>query len=154
MSEIDTEFPAIDARVKQVAELLPFPVELDADMGGTFALQIDLGRRGGIDDPPDTAGIDPDDPNARWWVDIEGGIRTHISNLTLDADPRDVATWITDTARTENSPAAATSTATSRVAALVNASYPTNAAATLTPHPGSSEVLRQAERPRESGRER
>jgi hypothetical protein len=63
---------AVDAHVQQVAVLLPFPVQLDADMGGTFTLQIDLGRRGGVDDPHDTAGIDPDEP--RWWVDVEGGV--------------------------------------------------------------------------------
>jgi hypothetical protein len=150
MSEIDT----IDATVKQVAELLPFPVELDADMGGTFTLQIHLGRRGGLDDPPDTAGIDPDDPNARWWVDIEGGTRTHISDLGLDADPRDVATWIGETARTENSPAAAPIASTGRVAALVSASYPTGAEAALAPQPGRPGSPREAPRPRESRHER
>lgn len=53
----------VDEHTQQVAALLPFPVELDADMGGTWALHIDLGRRGGADDPPDTAGVDPDPDN-------------------------------------------------------------------------------------------
>ncbi|WP_374008492.1 hypothetical protein [Leifsonia sp. LS-T14] len=79
-------------------------MQLDADMGGTFVLQIDLGRRGGVDDPHDTAGIDPDDP--RWWVDIEGGERTFISDLGLDANPQAVADWIATTAHQQQCPAA------------------------------------------------
>ena len=66
-----------DQRVTDVARTLPFPVELLADLGGNLTLQINLGRRGSEDDPPDTAGIDPDDPDARWWVDIEIG-RAHV----------------------------------------------------------------------------
>jgi hypothetical protein len=100
----EQEQRAVDEHVKRVAELLPFPVELTADMGGTFALQIDLGTRGGRDDPPDTAGIDATD--SRWWVDIEGGARSIISELDLDAPPQRVADWITTTARAENCPAA------------------------------------------------
>lgn len=104
MTEPQPTVHPIDARVQQVAALLPFPVQLDADMGGTFVLQIDLGRRGGVDDPHDTAGIDPDDP--RWWVDIEGGERTYISELGLDADPQAVADWIATTAHQQQCPAA------------------------------------------------
>ena len=85
---------AVDELVKQVAALLPFPVQLTADMGGTFALQIDLGNRGGQDDPHDTAGIDPDEPAPRWWVDIEGGTKTYVSNLGLATDPATAAAWI------------------------------------------------------------
>lgn len=47
MTGYQTTVPAVDAHVQRVAAVLPFPVELDADMGGTFALQIDLGQRGG-----------------------------------------------------------------------------------------------------------
>ena len=61
MTEEQPSYETVDAHVKQVAALLPFPVELDADMGGAFVLQIDLGQRGGVDDPHDTAGIDHDD---------------------------------------------------------------------------------------------
>jgi len=104
MIEPQPPVSTVDAHVERVAALLPFPVQLDADMGGTFALQIDLGRRGGVDDPHDTAGIDPDDP--RWWVDIEGGERTYISDLGLDAEPQAVADWITTTAQQQQCPAA------------------------------------------------
>ena len=100
----EQEQRAVDEHVKRVAELLPFPVELTADMGGTFALQIDLGTRGGRDDPPDTAGIDAKD--SRWWVDIQGGERSIISELGLNDPPQRVADWITTTARAENCPAA------------------------------------------------
>ena len=100
----EQEQRAVDEHVKRVAELLPFPVELTADMGGTFALQIDLGTRGGPDDPPDTAGIDAKD--SRWWVDIQGGERSIISELGLNDPPQRVADWITTTARAENCPAA------------------------------------------------
>lgn len=57
-----------------------------------------------MDDPHDTAGIDPDDP--RWWVDIEGGERTYISDLGLDTDPQAVADWIATTAQQQQCPAA------------------------------------------------
>jgi hypothetical protein len=103
----EQERQPVDEHVKRVAELLPFPVETTADMGGTFALQIDLGTRGGRDDPPDTAGIDPDDKNGpHWWVDIQGGERSVISELGLDTPPQRVANWIAATARAEGCPAA------------------------------------------------
>lgn len=107
----------INEHVRDVAEHLPFPVELDADMGGTFTLQIDLGRRGRTDDPRDTAGIDPE-PDSRWWLDIEGGMKTHISQFGVDANPADVAS----TARAEGCPAAV---AAARTSAIRHASYPT-----------------------------
>lgn len=125
MTESDTPTAALDAHVKQVAALLPFPVELDADMGGTFALQIDLGQRGGVDDPHDTAGIDPDDP--QWWIDIEGGRKTFVSDFGLDADPVAVASWIAHTAREEDCPAALY-VAEQRVRSIVSASFSTEAA--------------------------
>lgn len=118
------EEPTVDTineRVREVADHLPFPVELDADMGGTFALQIDLGRRGQTDDPRDTAGIDPE-VDSRWWLDIEGGMKTHISHFGIDASPAEVAAWVADTARTEGSPAAVTA---ARTSAIHRASYPT-----------------------------
>ena len=97
---------SVGEHVKQVAALLPFEVKLDADMGGTFTLQIDLGTRGGVDDPPDTAGIDPDDlSEPQWWVDIEGGRRTFISNLGLDSRLSSIAAWVADTAQAEGCPA-------------------------------------------------
>lgn len=96
----------IDQRVTDVARTLPFPVELLADLGGNFTLQINLGRRGIEDDPPDTAGIDPDDPDARWWVDIEGGTDTVISPYGLDTPTPTVAAWIARQARTHRCPAA------------------------------------------------
>lgn len=104
MTEPDPTTAAINAHVTQVAALLPFPVELDADMGGTFALQIDLGQRGGVDDPHDTAGIDPDNP--RWWIDIEGGRKTYFLDLGLDDDLATIASWIGHVARQERCPAA------------------------------------------------
>lgn len=123
MTEPQVTVAAVDAHVQRVAALLPFPVELDADMGGTFALQIDLGQRGGADDPHDTAGIDPDDP--RWWVDIDGGERTYVSNFGIDADPAAVASWIARTAREERCPAAGGPE--HRVRAIVSASFPVGA---------------------------
>ncbi|NYF16499.1 hypothetical protein HDC37_001324 [Microbacterium sp. AK009] len=121
MTESDTPTSTINAHVEQVAALLPFPVELDADMGGTFALQIDLGQRGGVDDPHDTAGIDPDNP--RWWIDIEGGEKTLISDYGLDEDPASVASWIARVAREECCPAAV-SGSEQRVRSIVSASFP------------------------------
>jgi hypothetical protein len=97
---------ATDAAVRAVAALLPFAVQLDADMGYTGALFIDLGRRGGPNDPPDTAGIDSEVQPSVWTFDIEGGRETIESALRLDADPADVAVWVTDQARRAQSPAA------------------------------------------------
>lgn len=94
----------VDELVTQVAARLPFPVELIADMGGTFVLQIDLGTRGGTDDPPDTAGIDG--PDSVWWLDVEGGSRTVVSVLGFGTGAEVVAEWIATTARTEGCPAA------------------------------------------------
>lgn len=98
------ESTPLAASVRAVARKLPFPVRLDADMGGTFQLQIDLGRRGGPDDPHDTAGID--DADGTWWIDIEGGSKSIISTYTIDTPAPIVADWIAHTARAEGSPAA------------------------------------------------
>lgn len=96
----------LDDQVRRVAAHLPFPFTLEADMGGTFTVQLELGRRGGPDDPPDRAGIDPGAGEV-WWFDVEGGRETILSTFSADADPTDVAWWITDEARRAGSPAAA-----------------------------------------------
>ena len=96
----------IDQRVTDVARALPFPVELLTDLGGNLTLQINLGRRGQEDDPTDTAGIDPDDPHARWWVDIEGGTKTLISPHGIDTPTKTVAAWVARQARAQRCPAA------------------------------------------------
>lgn len=95
----------LDDLVRAVAARLPFPVELDADMGYTGALFIDLGRRGGVDDPPDTASIDVEVEPTVWMFDIEGGRETVSSTLGPDADPGDVAEWVTQQAHAAGSPA-------------------------------------------------
>ena len=103
----DESIEEVDAIVREVASRLEFDVKLDADMGGTFVLQIDLGCRSEADDPHDRAGIDPEDSTLpRWWVDIDGGSRTILSPHGLDSDPADVARWITSTAIQEDCPAA------------------------------------------------
>lgn len=107
MSDSERGIETVDESVRAVAAKLPFPVELEADMGGTFVLQIELGRRGGIDDEPDRAGIDPE-KDATWWLDVEGGRKTLISELGHDAAPAEVARWVTEEARREGSPATLT----------------------------------------------
>ncbi|KJL23492.1 hypothetical protein RN51_01578 [Microbacterium oxydans] len=96
----------LDDVVRAVAERLPFPVELDADMGYTGALFINLGRRGGADDPPDTASIDGEVEPVIWTFDIEGGRKTLSSPFGPNADPADVAEWIAKQASDAGSPAA------------------------------------------------
>lgn len=87
----------LDEHVRAVAALLPFPVEMEADMGGTFTLQIDLGTREGEDDPSDRAGIDPDDPRARWWIETHDSADPYVEIAQLDAysSPAAVADWLT-----------------------------------------------------------
>lgn len=103
---MDHETHAIDAHVADVASRLDFPVDLTADMGGTFVLQIDLGTRDAPDDPNDRAGIDPTDHDASlWWIDINGGAKTIVSTLDIHTDPAAVAAWIGEHARAENCPA-------------------------------------------------
>lgn len=94
-----------DDVVKAVAALLPFPVTLEADMGYTGALFIDLGRRGGADDSPDTAGIDAEVEPVVWVFDVEGGSETFASDFGLDANPAEVSRWISDQAYRAGSPA-------------------------------------------------
>lgn len=108
MIDEDDEIPddIVDPIVRRVAELLPFHTELFADMGGPTMLQIDLGRRGGPDDPPDSASIDPTVRPTLWTFDVEGGCETVVSTLGLDAAPEAVAEWIVTMARRYGSPAA------------------------------------------------
>lgn len=100
------EISQIDMLVQQIAERLTFPAGILAEMGGTGVLQLDLGQRGGADDPHDTAGIDPEDgEESYWWLDVEGGTRTVISTHGIRTDPTIVARWIDETARIEGCPA-------------------------------------------------
>lgn len=85
-----------DQLVDDVAQLLPFPTTVDADMGGTWANQIYFGDQ--IDDstgrPTNRAGIDPDDEDPVWWLDFDLGARQIISDLGPATSATDVATWI------------------------------------------------------------
>lgn len=103
---IEYDEDRVDDVVREVAEKLPFEVELVADMGGPSMLQIDLGRRGDPDDPPDTASIDPTVEPVLWMLDVEGGRETIASPYGLDAEPSDVARWIASEAIRVGSPAA------------------------------------------------
>lgn len=107
----DLEVERADNQVRAVAELLPFPVELEADMGGNYsgtsALQIDLGSHGGDNDPHDRAGVDPHQPRATWWIETDGGATFEDSRLPANTDPLLVAEWIGYSARRLRCPAAA-----------------------------------------------
>lgn len=87
----------VDQLVKAVAEHLPFPTELYADMGAeNWALQIYFGpRRAGDELPVHRAGIDPDTPNPTWWTEHDHGEHITISEFGPTAPPQDVAAWIT-----------------------------------------------------------
>ena len=86
----------VDQLVRIVAELLPIPTVLDADMDHG-ALQIYLGEE--TDEstgrPFTRAGIDPEDPTTVWWLDFEAGGRQKFSTLDATASAQDVAEWIT-----------------------------------------------------------
>jgi len=127
-----------DELVKSVARELPFVTELDADMGGTFTLQIDLGRRGDPDDSPDRAGIDPE-ADATWWFDVEGGRESIISDLKPDADPKLVARWIAGEARRVGSPAAAAPTTLADKLDAVQAQNSAPALAPVSASPSQAE---------------
>lgn len=92
-----TGITLIDQHVTEVADAMPFPVSTFADMGGTGALQIDLGQRGG-DAYPDTAGIDPDDDTATWFITSDGGLDNIEAPHTIDTDATVVAAWIAEQA--------------------------------------------------------
>ena len=96
----------VDPLVREVAALLPFRTVLVADMGGPTMLQIELGRRGDDDDPPDTASIDPTTEPVLWAFDVEGGRETVVSNFGIDAEPQAVADWIASMAERHGSPTA------------------------------------------------
>ncbi|MFJ4167798.1 hypothetical protein ACIPY5_19780 [Microbacterium sp. NPDC089698] len=85
-----------DQLVDDVAQLLPFPTALDADMGYTWADQIYFGDQ--IDEstgrPTHRAGIDPDEENPVWWLDFDLGTRQIISDLGPTTSATDVAAWI------------------------------------------------------------
>jgi hypothetical protein len=105
MEDSNADIEKLDNVVRGVAALLPFPVVLEADMGGTFVQQILLGTRGEVDDPPDRATIDLGEESV-WWFDVEGGRESIPSDFDVHAEPADVASWIADTARRVGSPAA------------------------------------------------
>ena len=89
----------IDKLVAQVAELLPFSVILDVDMGyGGWALQIYFGEETmeSTGRPLHRAGIDADDEEAVWWIDFDGGDRQEISELGGYTTPERVAAWIAE----------------------------------------------------------
>ena len=98
------DYDTVDALVRDVAALLPFQIELVADMAGPSMLQIELGRRGGDDDPSDTASIDITSNPVVWMFDVEGGRETIASSLGLEADPHEVAGWIAAEAELWGSP--------------------------------------------------
>lgn len=101
----------IDTAIEVVAAQLPFPVEVEAEMGGTRALQIIMrDPEADPDDAPDTADIDPDDPDLAWHLSYNGGIGAERAPFTIDSDPEDVAYWITTRARQLNLPAARAAT--------------------------------------------
>lgn len=91
----------IDVATQAAAAQLPFPVKIDADMGGTFAFHIDLGTPRDSDNPDDPhaiAGMDPNDENLPWWYSDDGGMRNIESPHGFDTDPKTVAQWIVDQA--------------------------------------------------------
>lgn len=100
------EIELTDAHVSAVAALLPFPVEVEAEMGGLFTLQILLGTRtaNGVQD---RAGIDPHEPRATWWIESNEGETSEDSGLPATADPALVAHWLTQRAQQLSCPAAA-----------------------------------------------
>lgn len=104
------EVERTNEHVSAVAALLPFEVELFADMGANYSghapLVIDLGTRGDDDDPHDRAGIEESGARPTWWIETEGGATFHDSGLTSTADPARIAQWISDMARVLGCPAA------------------------------------------------
>ncbi|MGO2933129.1 hypothetical protein [Microbacterium sp.] len=104
------EIERTDEHVRQVAALLPFDVELEADMGanfsGHYAFVVDLGSRGGEDDPHDRAGIDHTGTRPTWWIETAGGETFEDSQLSARTDPVRIAQWLTERARTLGCPAA------------------------------------------------
>lgn len=91
------EVERTDAHVRAVAALIPLPIELGADMGGSFTLEIDLGTST-TNDPHDRAGIEAHEPGATWWIETDGGEHVETSTFTSISDPAQIADWITDRA--------------------------------------------------------
>lgn len=91
----------VDQLVKAVAEHLPFPTELYADMGAeNWALQIYFGPRCAGDElPAHRAGIDPDTPDSTWWIEIGHGEHITVSELGPTTPVESVAAWITTQSR-------------------------------------------------------
>lgn len=99
------EIERIDNHVSAVAALLPFPVDVEADMGGLFALQILLGTRT-PDAAPDRAGINPHALRATWWIETADGEISEDSGIPATADPALIAYWLTQRAEQLGCPAA------------------------------------------------
>ena len=100
------EIERVDEHVTTVAAALPFPVTLEADMGGLNVLQIDLGSRtNDEDDPHDRAGIDPHEPRATWWIETAEGADFEDSHLPATTPPEHIAQWITARATRLHCPA-------------------------------------------------
>lgn len=99
------EIERIDNHVTAVAALLPFPVEVEAEMGGLFTLQILLGTRT-PDTAPDRAGINPHVLRATWWIETSDGEISEDSGIPATADPALVAYWLAQRANALGCPAA------------------------------------------------
>ncbi|EYT57207.1 hypothetical protein [Microbacterium sp. UCD-TDU] len=99
------EIERIDNHVTAVAALLPFPVEVEDEMGGLFTLQILLGSRI-PDGAPDRAGINPHVLRATWWIETGEGEISEDSGIPATADPALIAYWLTQRAEQLGSPAA------------------------------------------------
>ncbi|RPF21431.1 hypothetical protein [Myceligenerans xiligouense] len=105
---IDLVKERIDNAARAVAEYIPC-ADLYAHMGdGNYAtyggtLKIGFGERK-PDDGYDEADIDGE-RDATWTFSSHAHTQITTSTLTIDADPTDVATWITDQARQAASPA-------------------------------------------------
>lgn len=103
-----------DAAVQAVAYCMPFAVRTQVDMGGSFALQINLGHRYRDGFSYDRAAIGtPGNRGAAgqsgepvWWFEAREGEVLRASEYTIDTDPATVARWIADMARVYGCPAA------------------------------------------------
>jgi len=105
------EIEHIDDLVQNVAARLRFAATVEADMGGTFALQIHLTSNHAGDTTAIRAGIDPHDPTATWWIEDTRNDQVEESTLTPTANPAHVARWLTHQAAALGHPAARTALA-------------------------------------------
>lgn len=92
------EIERVDNHVSEVAALLPFAVEVEAEMGGFACFQILLGTRT-PDGAPDRAGINPHVLRATWWIETADGEISEDSGIPATADPALVAYWLHQRAR-------------------------------------------------------